>query len=388
MQWFCRRGRTGDRPFVASTGNFCADSGLFSIPLHVTAAGIRAQRISDRTSAPSLREFIGDDQNYLVPSATEAALLPMPRFNPILFHGASGTGKTFLARGLVHLWKSRNPELAAIITSGADFARDYADAVVTDSLPDFRQRFRSVGMLLIDDLDRLQEKIPAQNELVRTLDELERGVCQVLVTMKQAPLETAGLSPGLASRLSGGLSVPMTTPGQAGRRAILAQLLRLRGVKLTTEAIDLLVRSSPLAPAGAAPAFADLNQLVVSLLALAHEHRGEFGVDDLQQWLAEQQAARAVPLNSITRQVSKYFQLHVGDLKGPTRQQRVVRARGVAMLLARQLTGKSLEQVGRHFGNRDHTTVLHACRKTEELMSSDPEIRQAVDDLNKQLTAG
>jgi chromosomal replication initiator protein len=372
---------------VASTSEFCVNNGLFSIPLHVTAAGIRAQRGSGKTSAPSLREFIGDDQNYLVPVAVEAALLPSPRFNPIVFHGPSGTGKTFLARGLVHFWKSRNTHRPAIITSGADFARDYADAVVTDSLPDFRHRFRSAAMLLIDGLDRIEEKTSAQNELISTLDELERGVCQVLVTMKDAPLETAGIVPALASRLSGGLSVPMTTPGQAGRRAILTQLLRLHGVRLTDEAMDLLVRSSPLATTGSAPGFADLNQLVVSLLALARERRAEFGVPDLQLWLAEQQAARAVPLNSITRQVSKYFQLHVGDLKGPTRQQRVVRARGVAMLLARQLTGKSLEQVGRHFGNRDHTTVLHACRKTEELLSSDPAIRQAVDDLNKQLTA-
>ena len=92
-------------------------------------------------------------------------------------------------------------------------------------------------------------------------------------------------------------------------------------------------------------------------------------------------------MNLITRQVSKYFQMHVADLKGPTRQQRVVRARGVAMFLARQWTGKSLEQVGRHYGNRDHTTVLHACRKTEELMATDPAIRQAIDDLNKWLAA-
>jgi chromosomal replication initiation ATPase DnaA len=167
----------------------------------------------------------------------------------------------------------------------------------------------------------------------------------------------------------------------------LAQLLQLHGVRLTDEAMELVIRCSLTRPC-AASSFGDLHQLVTAILAFAPDGTTEFDVSDLRPWLEEQQAARAVPLNSITRQVSKYFQLHVGDLKGPTRQQRVVRARGVAMLLARQLAGKSLEQVGRHYGNRDHTTVLHACRKTEELMAMDPEIRQAWEDLNKELSAG
>lgn len=372
---------------MVSTGNFGVTSGFFSIPLQVTVGGLRAHRGSDKTGGPCLREFIGDEQNYLVPLAADAALLPVPRFNPIVFHGPTGTGKTFLARGLVQLRNSTNPHASSVITSGADFARDYANAVVTDSLPDFRKRFRSPAMLMVDDLDRLQDKVPAQSEMINTLDELDRKRCQVLVTMKEAPLETVGLAPALASRLSGGLSVPMTTPGHTGRQAILAQLLKLHDMKLTDEAMELLVRSLLFAPVGSAPSFADLNHLVTNLLALTAEGPSEIGADDLRPWLAEQQAARYVPLNRITRQVSRYFQLHVSDLKGPTRQQRVVRARGVAMFLARQWTGKSLEQVGRHYGNRDHTTVLHACRKTEELMATDPAVRQAVDDLNKQLAA-
>jgi hypothetical protein len=253
---------------VVSTGNFGVTSGLFSIPLQVTVGGIRAHRGSDKKGGPCLREFIGDEQNYLVPLAADVALLPVPRFNPIVFHGPTGTGKTFLARGLVQLRNSTNPNASSVITSGVDFARDYANAVVTDSLPDFRKRFRSPAMLMVDDLDRLQDKVPAQSEMIKTLDELERKRCQVLVTMKEAPLETAGLAPALASRLSGGLSVPMTTPGHTGRQAILAQLLKLHDVKLTDEAMDLLVRSPLFAPVGSASSFADLTHLVNNLLAL------------------------------------------------------------------------------------------------------------------------
>lgn len=372
---------------MIGTNDFGTTGGYFSIPLQAAAVGVRARQASAKGRGPRLHQFIGDDRNCLIPLAADAALRAVPRFIPIVFHGPTGTGKTFLARGLVHLWNARHAQMTAVITSGADFAREYSGAVVTDSLPDFRQRFRSPAMLMIDDLDRLQDKAPAQNELSHTLDDLMRNRCQVLITMKTAPLETAGLSPGLVSRLSGGLSVPVTTPGHVGRKAILVELLKLHGVRLTDQAMELLTGSSLLAPAGSTPGFGDLNHLVTSLAAQTGDDRAEFGSDDLRSWLAEQQAARAIPMNLITRQVSKYFQMHVADLKGPTRQQRVVRARGVAMFLARQWTGKSLEQVGRHYGNRDHTTVLHACRKTEELMATDPAIRQAIDDLNKWLAA-
>jgi len=361
-------------------------NGVFSIPLHVPAAGKRAQRGPGRPAGLILREFIGDEQNYLVPVAADAVLLPGLRFNPIVFHGPTGTGKTSLARGLVHLWSTRNPRKTAVITNGADFCREYANAVDTDSLPDFRKRFRSPALLLIDDLDPLHEKTAAQDELIGTLDELARRQGQVLVTMKQAPLETAGLSPALASRLSGGLSVPMTTPGEAGRRRILEHLLKLHGLELPEEAIDLLAQTPDNASPRPAPAFTDLSQLVMRLVASQDNEDGKFGVSDVENMLATLEPAEGMSLRSITRQVAKYFHLHVADLKGPTRQQRVVRARGVAMLLARQLTGESLEQIGQHFGKRDHTTVLHACRKTEELMSSDPAIRQAVEDLSERLS--
>lgn len=372
---------------MIGTNDLSTTGGFFSIPLQASALGVRARHDAAQGRGPRMHQFIGDDQNHLIPLAADAAVQPVPRFVPILFYGPTGTGKTFLARGLVHLWNARNARLTAVITSGADFAREYSRAMVTDSLPDFRERFRSPAMLMIDDLDRVQDKISAQNELTHTLDDLTRKRCQVLITMKDAPLETSGLAPGLVSRLTGGLSVPVTTPGHEGRKAILVELLKLHRVRLTDPAMELLTGSSLLAPAGSTPSFGDLNRLVTSLAAQMSDDRAEFDIGDLRSWLANQQAARAIPMHMITRQVSKYFQLRVADLKGPTRQQRVVRARGVAMFLARQWTGKSLEQVGRHFGNRDHTTVLHACRKTEELMATDPAIRQAVDDLNKWLAA-
>ena len=363
----------------------CVISGAFSIPLQAGASRPRAKRSRDRASRSSFGEFIGDGENYLVPVVADAVLHSPGSFNPVVFHGPSGTGKTFLTRGLVQLWSARHTRRLAVVTTGADFARDYANAVDTDSVSDFRRPLRSAALLLIDDLEKLAEKAAAQQELVNTLDALLDSGSQVLVTLKQAPLEAAGLVPALASRLSGGLTVPMSAPGPEARRVILQQLLAMHNLELTEQALISILEGSH-GSARSPSDFAALQQIVLRL-AISGKKRGRV-IDEaaVQQVLAAQQPVGEIPLKSIVQQVSKHFRVRVSELKGPQRQQRVVRARGVAMLLARQLTELSLQQVGRHFGNRDHTTVLHACRKTESLMASDPAIRQAVQELTSKLT--
>ena len=364
----------------------CLIGDTFSIPLHAGTNRSRGRRSREGVSRFRFGQFIGDGQNYLVPVAADAVLQPRLgcHFNPIVFHGPSGTGKTFLARGLVHLWITQNPQRKAMITSGTDLARDYANAVDTDAVSDFRRRLRSAALILIDDLERMEKKVPAQEELVNTLDVLlDRGQ-QVLATLKQSPLETAGLIPALSSRLSGGLTVPIATPGPSARRLILGHLLAMHDLQLTDEAWELVLE--PLLNSSRPPAdFAALQQMTLRLATATPKKGQQIDAPLVRVVLDAQKPPGEIPLKSIARCVSRHFHVRIPELKGPQRQQRVVRARGVAMLLARQLTGKSLADIGRHFGNRDHTTVLHACRKTEERMASDPAIHRAVHELTSQL---
>ena len=237
---------------------------------------------------------------------------------------------------------------------------------------------------MIDDLEDIGEKPAVQQELIQTLQTLLEREHRVVAALSQAPLESGALLPGLASRLSAGLTVPLVHPGPAARRHIVRQLALIHHVPLSDAVCEFLIAGATTgSPTITVP---DLERHVAHLANAARNLRRPLDVAVTRQLLAALEATPRTPLRSITKLVCKYFNLRSADLKGKTRQQRVVRARGVAMLLARQLTNESLEQVGRHFGNRDHTTVLHACRKTESLIAHDPAIRQALEELSLKLS--
>lgn len=331
-----------------------------------------------------LSEYIGGAENILVATAVDAVLQDPPRFNPIVFFGPVGTGKSLLVQLIVARSKRDSRSARTFVITGADFAREYAHAIETDSLPDFRAKCRRASLLAIDDLHEIGDKRGAQNELVRTIDAMVDSGRRVVATLPQSPAETSVLLPGLASRLGAGLSVPLEPPGPAARRRIVRSLATTRGFALSRRVVD-LIASDALADAIKPPTVPRLLQTLVRLEDVSFDDHPEINAQHLRRYLQPPPEEDERQLKSITQQVSKYFKLRANDLRGKTRQQRVVRARGVAMFLARRLTGHSLEYVGRHYDNRDHTTILHACRKIESLLETEPAIRQAVTDLTLQL---
>jgi chromosomal replication initiator protein len=269
--------------------------------------------------------------------------------------------------------------------NSADFARAYAHAVETDALNDFRAKHRQVSLLAIDDLHHLDGKEAAQLELTRTLDELRRRDGLLWAASRHAPGELNGMTPALASRLSEGLVVPLQPPAAAARRVILERLAKLHGVELPEPVVELLIRSS----SGGSPLLATAPELNHALLQLRTESQlARRSIDaSLARRIVDRQRANGQPsMEAITTAVCRYFNLTAAELKSPARRREVVRARGVAILLTRRLTDTSLEQLGRQFGGRDHTTVLHACRKTEALLKTDAAIRQAVDQITRLAT--
>jgi chromosomal replication initiator protein len=202
--------------------------------------------------------------------------------------------------------------------------------------------------------------------------------------MRRQPTEVRGLLPSLVSRLSGGLIVPLALPETAARRAMVEQLSQQLEIPLSREVVDRLAG----APQGKRPVFAtpvQLRHAVLQLAQLAQSREANIDVQLVDQLVREHQPETKTTLRQVSSAVAKQFQFTLQDLKGQSRQQTVVRARSLAMFLCRELTGASYAEVGQFFGGRDHTTVLHACRKVAGQLAEDSALREMAEDLTTQL---
>ncbi|MBW3600346.1 MAG: ATP-binding protein [Planctomycetes bacterium] len=319
-----------------------------------------------------LDEFIGGPEAALVPVAADAVLAKKARYNPIVLCGPTGAGKSHLAQGLAKRWRESRSGEKAIVLAAVDFARSFANAVETDTVPDHRARFVQAGLFVLDGLEELAKKPAAQQELIHTLDEAIEADTRVLVTSREPLGPVSVFLPGLASRLSGGFVVPMALPGPEARLAILHKMLQRQPAAISHEAVELLAAELP----GTAD---ELRHAVLQLCEA--EKTAPVEEADVRDYLTQRIEQRRPTMSKISSQVARRFRLKISDLHGKTRRREVVQARGVAMLLARQLTGASYETVGRHFGGRDHSTVMHACRRTTELLDSDPALQRTVEEL-------
>lgn len=357
-------------------------SGLFSIP---DEALLRASA-SAEGSAQRGPPFFGGAENSILSRALAAVHAPSAAVNPLVLAGVSGTGKSLLLELLIDEFRRRFGDVSLLITTAVDFARAYAHAVEADAIGEFRHRYSRLHLLAIDDVQRLDGKHAAQQELQQLVDSLVRRGSLVLAALRTHPLDAPQLSYPLASRLAAGLVVPLALPKEAARRAMLAHFAAALQVELPASASDAL-----LSHAAARFRLATAPQLRRAVIGLAElSRRQDRGIDCelVNEYLTEEDADVKSALQAIAAAVGRQLELSVAALRGKSRLRSVSVARSVAMHLARDLVGARYAQIGRYFGNRDHTTVMHACRKTAASAAADVRVRQLLDHLTMQLTAG
>ena len=337
----------------------------------------RAERC--RKNAGALRHFTAGPENPLIASTVDAILgQTAANFNPLVFCGPSGNGKSHLALGILGAWKTRRPDESTLSITAADFAREFHEATETKTVAEFRTPFRDVSLLVMEDLHNLANKSAAQQELLLTIDALLAHGSQVLLTSRTIPDDLTGFSPRLKARLVGGLVLSLATPGVEARTVIIRGLAKLRMMQLSEDVVTCLAE-------GLVAPVPIILGVLVRLQVSQDLSKKEINTASVRDYLNQHHSSPELSIHDIALLTSEHFSLKLSELRSASRRRTITTPRSVAMYLARKLTGNSLDQIGQYFGGRDHTTVSYGCRQTEGRLKTEPTVRQAVQQLTELL---
>lgn len=295
--------------------------------------------------------------------------------SPLVLSGASGSGKTHLARGIFELWQQKRGGSDAAYYTAGDFGRALAAAIHDGNVRDFRRQHRRLRLLVIDEAHRLGDTAARASELQHTLDAFEQSGGLLMLTMSTSWTGAVNFGRPLLSRLAGGLTLEIAPPGKQARRELLRQATVAAGCTLDEEALDTLAQELPAEPPKVIRAAAELRR------------RQGVRVDApaAKRLIDSERPATSPPLRDILRVVARYHQIPLRVLTSASRKQGVVAARAVAIYLARELTPLSYAQIGQSLGGRDHTTVMHSYRRIDRELAKDRALQSAVEDLKRLL---
>ncbi len=301
-------------------------------------------------------------------------------YNPLFIHGASGLGKTHLLQGTCAEVLRRAPHLQVVYVTCETFVNDFVRAIASGELQPFRERTRQADLLVIDDVQFLANRESSQEELFHTFNVLYQSRKQIILSADSAPAEIPTLEDRLVSRFNWGLVAQIDTPNRETRQAILHKKARLRGVEIPDEVLDYIaehVEANIRLLEGALTRLITETQLAGKPLNVetARAALGTYG----------NREQRPLRVAEIIECVSKHFGIRLPDLLGRKRTRSISQPRQIAMYLARKLTPLSLEEIGMHFGGRDHSTVLHAERTIDTDRKTDPELAGTLTQLTTRL---
>ncbi len=308
-------------------------------------------------------------------------------FNPLFLYGGVGLGKTHLMHAIAWETKALRPESRVLYLSAEQFMYRFVQALRFKDMHSFKEQFRSVDVLMVDDVQFIAGKNSTQDEFFHTFNALVDQGKQIVISADRAPGEIEGLEERIRSRLQWGLVVDLHPTDYELRLGILqskaeTQLKTMPEVQMDAGVLEFLAHriSSNVRV---------LEGALTRLFAFASLVGREINLDMTQECLADilRASERKVTVEEIMRQVADHYNLRMSDLLSPRRARSVARPRQVAMFLSKMLTSKSLPDIGRRFGGRDHTTVIHAVKKVEELKMTDSQIAEDVELLRRMLEA-
>jgi chromosomal replication initiator protein len=306
-------------------------------------------------------------------------------FNPLFLYGGVGLGKTHLMHAIAHEMQVRQPELRVLYLSAEQFMYRFIQALRDKQIMDFKELFRSVDVLMVDDVQFIAGKESTQEEFFHTFNALIDQNKRIVISADRAPGEIKDLEDRIKSRLQCGLVVDLHPTDYELRLGILQQKAdyyraQYPGLELAPGVLEFLAHRIT-------TNVRVLEGALTRLFAFASLVGREITLDLAQDCLADilRASERKLTIDEIQRRVSEHFNIRLSDMIGPKRTRTIARPRQIAMYLAKQLTTRSLPEIGRRFGGRDHTTIMHGIRVIDELRQSDPQMGEDVDLLRRLL---
>ena len=330
----------------------------------------------------TFESFVIGNSNQFAQAASQAvAELPSKAYNPLFIYGGVGLGKTHLLHAVGHEIARLYPSLRLLYLSTERFTNDLINAIRYDRTAEFRARYRTIDLLLIDDIQFISGKERTQEEFFHTFNDLYESRKQIIVSSDCSPKDIPEIEERLRSRFEWGLIADIQPPDFETRVAILKKKAALERVRLADDVAYLIasrVKSN----------IRELEGSLTRMIAFCALTGREMSTDLAQEVLSDLwgEEEKVITIDQIQRKVSDFFGVKLSDFKAKNRTKAVAFPRQIAMYLARQLTHASLAEVGRAFGGKDHTTVLHAVDKIQTLLQDDPKLRKTVDGLIQGIT--
>ena len=314
---------------------------------------------------------IGNGNQFARAASLAVAERPSKAYNPLFLYGGVGMGKTHLMHAIGHEVKRRQPVASICYVSAEKFTNEMITSLRNDRMTSFRDRFRTVDVLLIDDIQFIAQKERTQEEFFHTFNALHESMKQIVIASDRPPKELAEIEDRLRSRFEWGLIADIQPPDLETKVAILQKKSESEQVQLPTD-VALFVASN------VRTNVRELEGALVRLIAWCQLNRMEITLASTQQCLKQfiDMQVRKITIEAIQRAVSEQFGMRVTDLKQKNNSRNVVVPRQIAMYLAKQMTEASLPEIGRQFGNKHHTTVMHSIGKIDEQRRTDKDLHR------------
>jgi len=368
------------------------DGGFGPVPTHAPtappppAARPQQERFDWSTAAQLNQRYtfdafvIGNGNQFARAAALAVAERPSRAYNPLFLYGGVGMGKTHLMHAIGHEVKRRQPMASISYVSAEKFTNEMITSIRNDRMTSFRDRFRTVDVLLIDDIQFIAQKERTQEEFFHTFNALHESMKQIVIASDRPPKELTEIEDRLRSRFEWGLIADIQPPDLETKVAILQKKAESEQVILPTD-VALFVASN------VRTNVRELEGAMTRLIAWCQMNRMEITLASTQQCLKQfiDMQVRKITIEAIQRAVAEQFGMRVSDLKQKNNSRNVVVPRQIAMYLAKQMTEASLPEIGRQFGNKHHTTVMHSIAKIDEQRRADKDLHRTLNKLQEQL---